>query len=205
MATCLGIKVQALDAAGAPLALGKIYTYAPGGTTPKATYSDVGMLVQHDNPVVLDAGGQAEIYLSGTTKFVVKTAAGVTVSTVDKVEGASAANDAITVVNLDIDGAATVTADLDVTGSSTLAHSLTIGRDLSTIVTLNLYGSVNVAGLITVADRINCSVGGACNLAKDLVITDAAGAAAITDYSIFWDTVSGKMAVKETGSANALY
>lgn len=57
---------------GFPLALGKVYAYASGTNTPKATYADEGMQTQHDHPVVLNGAGQANIFLDGEYKFVVK-------------------------------------------------------------------------------------------------------------------------------------
>lgn len=53
---------QFFDANGKPLAGGKLYTYAAGTTTPLASYSDsVG--TPNTNPIILDAGGFATIFL----------------------------------------------------------------------------------------------------------------------------------------------
>ena len=63
---------RAADANGAPLAGGKLYTYAAGTTTPLATYTDQGGLTANTNPVILDANGQANVWLgtTGAYKFV---------------------------------------------------------------------------------------------------------------------------------------
>lgn len=54
---------QFLDVNGKPLAGGFVYTYSAGSSTPLATYKDnVG--TANTNPIVLDAGGFATIYLS---------------------------------------------------------------------------------------------------------------------------------------------
>lgn len=58
----------------------KLYTYAAGTTTPKATYTDSAGLVPHANPIVLDAKGEAVIYWSGSYKVDLKTAAGVQIT-----------------------------------------------------------------------------------------------------------------------------
>jgi len=81
---------QFLDDNGDPLSGGKIYTYEAGTTTPKATYTSITGDTAHSNPIVLDAAGRVpgyEIWLltSAQYKFVLKTAADVTVFTIDNV------------------------------------------------------------------------------------------------------------------------
>ena len=79
-------KPQFFDTNGDPLAGGLLYTYASGGTTPKATYTDATLGTPNANPVVLDSAGRADIWLTtGTYKFVLKTSAGATVWTVDSI------------------------------------------------------------------------------------------------------------------------
>lgn len=51
------------------LAGGKIYFYAKGTTTPKATWQDADATIFNTNPVVLDAGGSAHIYCSGAYSY----------------------------------------------------------------------------------------------------------------------------------------
>lgn len=65
---------------GLPLAGGKVYTYAAGTSTPKATYQDAAGTVPHPNPIVLDAKGEALIYWSGAYKVDVKTSIGVQIT-----------------------------------------------------------------------------------------------------------------------------
>ena len=80
-------KVQFTDSNGAPLVGGKVYTYAAGLGTPKATYTTKAATVENTNPVVLDARGEADIWLGdGGYKIVLKTASDVTLWTVDNVE-----------------------------------------------------------------------------------------------------------------------
>lgn len=75
-----------LDDNGAPLSGGLLYTYAAGTTTPQATYSEVTLTTPNANPVVLDAAGRCALFLSPTSyKYVLKTAAGVTVRTQDNI------------------------------------------------------------------------------------------------------------------------
>lgn len=49
---------------GAPLAGGKLYSYAAGTSTPIPTYTDSTGAVQNPNPVVLDANGYAEVWMT---------------------------------------------------------------------------------------------------------------------------------------------
>lgn len=80
-------KAQFLDANGAPLAGGKVYTYAAGTTTPLATYTDAGGLAPNTNPIILDARGECNLwYASGTAyKVVLKDATDATIWTVDNI------------------------------------------------------------------------------------------------------------------------
>lgn len=68
---------------GLPLIGGKLYTYAAGTSTPKATYQDAAGNTPNTNPVVLDSSGSALIFWDGAYKVVIKDALGNTVYTVD--------------------------------------------------------------------------------------------------------------------------
>jgi microcystin-dependent protein len=68
-----------------PLAYGKIYTYASGTTTPKATYTDQTAATEAANPIVLDSMGRATIWIDGSYKIVVKDALDTTIKTTDKI------------------------------------------------------------------------------------------------------------------------
>lgn len=54
---------RAFDSNGAPLAGGKLYSYAAGTSTPLATYQDEQLTTPHTNPVILDASGEATIFI----------------------------------------------------------------------------------------------------------------------------------------------
>lgn len=72
------VRVYFADENGAPLVGGKVYTYAAGSGTPKATYTTKAATVENTNPVVLDARGEADIWLgNGGYKIVVKNSADV--------------------------------------------------------------------------------------------------------------------------------
>lgn len=80
-------RMRFTDANGNVLAGGKLYSYAAGTTTPLATYTDQTEGTQNANPVILDANGEAAIWVGTSSyKFVLKTSADVTVWTVDAVQ-----------------------------------------------------------------------------------------------------------------------
>jgi hypothetical protein len=54
---------RAFDANGAPLAGGKLYSYAAGTSTPLATYTDQGGGTPNANPTILDSSGEASVWL----------------------------------------------------------------------------------------------------------------------------------------------
>lgn len=79
-------KMQFLDATGAPLAGGLVYTYAAGTTTPLATYTDSSGGTANSNPIVLDSRGEANIWLSATTyKFKLCDSTNTEIWTVDNI------------------------------------------------------------------------------------------------------------------------
>lgn len=80
-------KFKATDSNGDPLAGGKLYSYAAGTSTPLATYTDQGEGTANANPVVLDANGEATVWLGTSSyKLVLKNSSDVTQWTVDNVQ-----------------------------------------------------------------------------------------------------------------------
>jgi hypothetical protein len=93
--------LQFLDNNGNPLAGGKVFTYAAGTDTPKATFTTQAGDIANTNPVELDAAGrplpEGSIWIEGSYKFVVTDADDVPVRTTDNVtsfEALPAANPA---------------------------------------------------------------------------------------------------------------
>lgn len=77
------------QAGGAPLVGGKVYTYAAGTLTPKATYTDLAGGAVNANPVILDVNGEATIRLdlsAGGYKIILKDSADVTQWTLDDID-----------------------------------------------------------------------------------------------------------------------
>lgn len=82
---------QFFDDNGDPLSGGKIFTYAAGTTTPKATYTDYTGGTAHANPIILDAAGRppSEVWLTygDAYKFILKDSADTLVGTFDNIDG----------------------------------------------------------------------------------------------------------------------
>jgi hypothetical protein len=86
------------DTNGVPLAGGQLYTYLAGTNTPAATYTDSTGSTPNTNPIVLDAYGQANVWLDPavTYKFILKTSVasgGSLLWTVDNIIGPASAPD----------------------------------------------------------------------------------------------------------------
>lgn len=58
------IPAQFFDNTGRPLAGGCVFTYQSGTTIPLITYVDAGQTFANPNPVILDSGGRARIFLT---------------------------------------------------------------------------------------------------------------------------------------------
>jgi len=80
---------------GTVLSGGKLYTYAAGTTTPKATYTTSAGNIAHSNPIILNSAGRVstgEIWLTVSTyKFVLNTSTDVLIASYDNISGIGAA------------------------------------------------------------------------------------------------------------------
>jgi hypothetical protein len=119
-------RVQFLSGTGVPLAGGHVHTYQAGGTVPQATYTDYSGLVANANPVVLDAGGFADIWLAPLTyNIVVENAAGVLQWSVD---GLKSPTGTLTVAGLTVTGNLAVGGNLTVTGTGAFGCVPTLNK-----------------------------------------------------------------------------
>lgn len=74
---------QFFSQSGVPLAFGCVFTYQSNTVTPLATYSDYTGAIQNANPIILSAGGTAQIWLQAGAAYtiVVKSSGGTNCST----------------------------------------------------------------------------------------------------------------------------
>jgi hypothetical protein len=89
-----GAAAQFFTNSGVILSGGKLYTYAAGTTTPKASYTSSSGSTAHTNPIILDSAGRVpggEIWLSVSPyKFALYTSADVLIATYDNITGIGA-------------------------------------------------------------------------------------------------------------------
>lgn len=92
------------DNSGSPLAGGLLYTYAAGTSTPQATYTDSTGGTPNANPIVLNARGEANIWLTSgqAYKFALQDSGGNPIWTIDNVPGGNSAS-SITIDGVTLD------------------------------------------------------------------------------------------------------
>jgi hypothetical protein len=90
-------QLQFFDQSGNPLAFGCVFTYQVASTTPLASYTDYSGVTLNANPVILTAGGSANIWLQAGQAYTFRVmsaggtncASGNTLYTVDGIGGGS--------------------------------------------------------------------------------------------------------------------
>lgn len=80
--------LQFFDNVGEVLAGGLLYTYEPGTSTPKTTYTNENLSASNTNPIVLSSAGRCTIFTADSSeyKYILQTASGVTLRTEDEVK-----------------------------------------------------------------------------------------------------------------------
>ena len=78
------IRAKFTNKLGVPLSGCKVYTYEPNSDIPKTTWIDTDKTVENTNPILLDAAGEADIFLDGLYRVVVKDRFGFVVYDVEK-------------------------------------------------------------------------------------------------------------------------
>lgn len=80
------LKTRYFDANGVPLSGGKLFAFQAGTSTPQDTFTDQSGGTPNLNPVILDANGQADVWVSGLGyKFILQDSNGVVQWTEDNV------------------------------------------------------------------------------------------------------------------------
>jgi hypothetical protein len=146
-------KFRASDSRGRPLSGGKLHTYIVGTTTEKPAYSDYNYNTQHTNPIVLDADGEATIYLLGPYKLILKDSNDVEIWTMDNVYGQDSTTGN---VYYPYNGAT----DQGATGNSdTIKYAVdTLGSDTGTIKLLHNSGSATTTYTLTTSETTGSTI-----------------------------------------------
>lgn len=167
-------RARFFDANGNPLSGGKVFSFGAGTTTPKATFTDQAGLTANANPTILDANGEANIWLSGAYKIELRNSVDVVQWVVDNVKEAStdvpSGFFALTVTPTTTGSASfTVPGDFtttlfvnqriryvtsSVTRYATIASSI-FGSGVTTVTTTNSTGPLNTGTGVSVAAGIS--------------------------------------------------
>ncbi|OHD28168.1 MAG: hypothetical protein A2Y38_15665 [Spirochaetes bacterium GWB1_59_5] len=131
---------QVRNSSGA-LAGGKVYAYAAGTSTPKTIWLNRSKSTVAANPYTLDSNGTAQLYGDGLYRFVIKTAAGVTVYDRDNVS----IKDAIDPLEADVATYGTLSAAVATIGSVT-PTTLKYATDQS-VTTLTVTDNIHLVGV----------------------------------------------------------
>lgn len=166
---------QFRDANGAPLAGGKVYTYAAGTSTALATYVDQTEATPNTNPIILNANGEADIWIgSSAYKFVVRDSNDVFIKSVDNISHLSPgcitttelANDSVTNAKMADNSVGTnEIINASVTNGKIADNAVTEAKIADSSVTVNKLGagSVTKTKLASLGQQISASSGSFTN------------------------------------------
>lgn len=166
-------KLQFSDENGAPLAGGFVYTYEAGTLNPRTTYTTAAETTANPNPIVLDASGQANIFLQAGLgyKFVLQNSLATVIWTVDNVTAAG---------TMSLQNASNV----NITGG-TIGAGVTLNATVN-VAAGNIVGAVAIANGgtgQTTAATARAALGAAASGANT-DITSVGGSTTINTYSI---------------------
>lgn len=112
------VRFRAVDDDNLPLVGGKLYSYTAGTSTPKATYVSFAGAA-NTNPVILDARGEADVWLDGNYKLTLLDANDVQIWSIDDIRDLTSS---ATFTNATLAGTLTVSSTA-VTWSGSPTHS----------------------------------------------------------------------------------
>lgn len=148
------IKFRYTNNNGFALVGGKVYTSVSGTNTPLATYADPNGDAFNTNPIILDARGEADIWLQPGKKyrFTIKDSNDVVIDITDKIIGASAAA-------IDPGAVSILTYGADPTGvtdsAASIAAAMAAASDANTVIFAPA-GTYKVLSTITMVGAPNC-------------------------------------------------
>lgn len=192
-------KIQFFDNNGDPCNGCLLSTFAAGTSTPLATYSESTLTTPNANPVVMDSAGRATVFLSPTAyKFVLKSAASVTIWTVDGISAVGMPNIGAQIVSFG--GLSDVPVTATAYPSGTTFATLHAGTLMWSINSANIGGTYALEGMLLgsggtiTAALVNLSDG-----APDTPIVTIASSNAVGERQI-----SGSITFPAAGTAKTL-
>lgn len=210
MSLCIGYKFTAMNRNGGPLASGTVYSYSPGTNSPKVTYSDYDLSVENTNPVVLDAAGQANIYVSGPTKLDVFSASGEFIDSIEDAFGVQTTVDTLVCSDLVVGTDATAGGDLHVGGNLTVGGDVTAnisdipGFYCYSYSTTAITGGINTGTRRIVPGRLYVS--GSMPLSQYLKFNAAISDSDPVNNSIFLSSSGNVIKIKDnSGVSHTIY
>lgn len=185
MAHLAPLRHRYYDANGEPLAGGKLYTYQAGTSTPLATYQNKAESISNTNPVILDANGEADVWIgSNAYKFVLKNSSDITQWTVDNI---SFLNDGVVTTAKLASGV--LSADVD--GRAKMADGYFAATTGSLAKFADGFLMANTTGLAKMADGfLAATTAGLAKMADGFLAASAAGRAKIADGFFAADSTS---------------
>jgi hypothetical protein len=169
------IRAQYFDDNGNPLSGGKLYSYIAGSTTPIDTFTDATGSTTNTNPIILDARGEADVWISSSVvyKLVLTSADDVEIYSVDNVRsqggsGGGVSTDELVKISV-IDTQAGYLVDKLVGSDQINLSTLNAGGveqlkiELAELLASDISNDSNVAG-VNVSDALNTLLDGLNNI-----------------------------------------
>lgn len=190
-------RFRAFDDTGAPLAGGKLYSYAAGTTTPKDTYSNSTGNV-NTNPVQLDGSGYGDVWLgSGAYKFILADVNDVPLWTIDNVKTPDTGEFSA----LSVTGASTVAA---VSASGQITSTVTTGTAPLVVASTTKVANLNADQLDSADWAAPLAIGSTTPAAGSFTALSASGNLAVTGTSVLTGaaTVTGVLTTATSSVKN---
>lgn len=194
------LKQKFFDADGEPLVGGKLYAFQAGTTTPLVTYANQDESTENEHPIILDANGEADVWVGPNAyKFVLTDADDAVLWTVDNVSHLSPESistlmlqdRSVTTIKLALDAVETENIkDLEVTTGKLAAGAVTTAKITDANVTTAKIADLNVTAAKLAANAVETAKILDANVTAAKLAANAVETAKILDANV----TTGKLA-----------